>query len=65
MIKVATIQPRYDLRKKTFVRPNMMLEEDALSIIRAIRKSEDDIKNGRVYDGKKILEELRKKYEYR
>ncbi len=65
MIKVMNLQPRYGLRNKIFVRPNMMLEEDILSIVRAIRESEDDIKNGRVYDGIEALKELRKKYGYR
>ena len=43
----------------------MMLEEDILSIVMAIRKSEDDIRNGRVYDGIEVLKERRKKYGYR
>ncbi|MCI9286419.1 MAG: hypothetical protein HFJ57_00250 [Clostridia bacterium] len=64
MIKVTNLQPIYGLRKKTFVRPNMMLEEDILSIVRAIRASEDDIRNGRVYDGIEVLKELREQYGY-
>lgn len=64
MIKVTNLQPKYGLRKKIFVRPNMMLEEDILSIVRAIRASEDDIRNGRVYDGIQVLKELREQYGY-
>ena len=64
MIKVVTIGPRYGLRKKVFVRRNMMLEEDALSIAKAIRRSEDDIKNGRLIPADEVFKELRQKYGY-
>lgn len=64
MIKVTNLQPRYGLRKKTFVRPNMMLEEDILSIVRAIRASEDDIRNGRVFSAEEVFKELKQEYGY-
>ena len=64
MIEVAKMQLRYGLRKKVFVRRNMMLEEDVLSIAKAIIRSEDDIKNGRLISGEEALEELRQKYGY-
>ena len=64
MIKVVTIGPRYGLCKKVFVRRNMMLEEDALSIAKAIRRSEDDIKNGRLIPADEVFKELRQKYRY-
>lgn len=64
MIRTKSLQPKYLIGTK-YTRPNMMLEEDILSIVRAIRESEDDIRNGRVYDGIEVLKELRKKYGYR
>lgn len=64
MIKVMNLQPRYGLRKKVFVRPNMMLEEDVLSIVRAIRESEDDIKNGRLVPAEEVFKELKDRYGY-
>ena len=64
MIKVINLQPRYGLRKKIFVRPNMMLGEDCLSIVRAIRKAENDIKNGRVIPAEEVFKELKQKYGY-
>lgn len=64
MIKVATMQPKYGLCNKVFVRQNMMMQDDTLSIVRAIRKSEDDIKNGRLIPADEVFEGLRKKYGY-
>lgn len=64
MVRVAKLQPRYGLEKKVFIRPNMRLQEDCLNIIRAIRKSEEDIKNGRVIPAEEVFKELREKYEY-
>ncbi len=64
MIKTRNLQPKYIVGTK-YTRPNMMLEEDMLSIVRAIRASKDDIRNGRVYDGIEALKELRRKYGYR
>lgn len=64
MIRTRSLQPKYLVGTK-YTRHNMMLEEDILSIVRAIKESEDDIRNGRLYDGIEALKELRKKYEYR
>ena len=64
MVKLMNLQPRYGIRNKIFVRPNNVLEEDYLSMIRAIRKSEKDIENGRVFLAEEVFKELKQKYEY-
>lgn len=62
--KVKNMQPMYGLYKKKFTRPSMYMQEDILDIAKAIAESEDDIKNGRVYDGEEILKGLRMEYGY-
>lgn len=64
MVKVAKLQPRYRLGKKVFVRQYMGLQEDYLSIVIAIRQSEEDIKKGRVVPAEVVFKELRQKYGY-
>lgn len=63
MIRTKSLQPKYLIGTK-YTRPNMMLEEDILSIVRAIRESEDDIKNGRLIPAEEVFKELREKYGY-
>lgn len=63
MIKTRSLQPKYIVGTK-YTRPNMMLEEDILSIVRAIRESEDDIRNGRLIPAEEVFKELREKYGY-
>lgn len=63
MIRTKSLQPKYLIGTK-YTRPNMMLEEDILSIVRAIRESEDDIRNGRLILAEEVFKELRKKYGY-
>lgn len=64
MIRTRSLQPKYIVGTK-YTRPNMMLEEDVLSIVRAIRESEEDIRNGRVIPAEEVFKELRRKYGYR
>lgn len=63
MIRTKSLQPKYLIGTK-YTRPNMMLEEDILSIVRAIRESEDDIRNGRLIPAEELFKELREKYGY-
>ena len=42
----------------------MMLEEDILSIVRAIRESEDDIRNGTLIPAEEVFKEMKEKYGY-
>ncbi len=63
MIRTKSLQPKYIIGTK-YTRPNMMLEEDILSIVRAIRESEDDIRNGRLIPAEEVFKELREKYGY-
>ena len=63
MIRTKSLQPKYLIGTK-YTRPNMMLEEDILSIVRAIRESEDDIRNGRLIPAEEVFKELREKYGY-
>ena len=63
MIRTKSLQPKYIVDTK-YTRPNMMLEEDILSIVRAIRESEDDIRNGRLIPAEEVFKELREKYGY-
>lgn len=63
MIRIKSLQAKYLIGTK-YTRPNMMLEEDILSIVRAIRESEDDIRNGRLIPAEEVFKELREKYGY-
>ena len=63
MIRTKSLQPKYIIGTK-YTRLNMMLEEDILSIVRAIRESEDDIRNGRLIPAEEVFKELREKYGY-
>lgn len=63
MIRTNSLQPKYLIGTK-YTRPNMMLEEDILSIVRAIRESEDDIRNGRLIPAEEVFKDLREKYGY-
>lgn len=63
MIRTRSLQPKYIVGTK-YTRPNMMLEEDMLSIVRAIRASEEDIRNGRLIPAEEVFKELREKYGY-
>lgn len=67
MIKVLnskTVHPMYTLYKRKFTRPSMYMQADMLDFAKAIAASEDDIKNGRLYDGEQVLKELRREYGY-
>lgn len=64
MIKTRSLQPKYIVGTK-YTRPNMMLEEDILSIVRAIKASEEDIRNGRVIPAEEVFKELKEQYGYR
>ena len=63
MIKTRNLQPKYIVGTK-YTRPNMMLEEDMLSIVRAIKESEDDIRNGRIIPAEEVFKELKEQYGY-
>lgn len=63
MIRTRNLQPKYLISTK-YTRPNMMLEEDILSIVKAIRESEDDIRNGRLISAEEVFKELKEKYGY-